>query len=140
GEGGRGRAVGGGPPSPRRTTAAVCRDARPHPRTGEVTMTRNARTRTLAVTIVLALLAFAGTTRAHEITRRTFTFLGERLTITLTVDAPGTLRVIRGEARRLEVIARAEDGFVDAGLAARPPDELCPPAPRAARAATSGRA
>ena len=37
-------------------------------------MTRNARTRTLAVTIVLALLAFAGTTRAHEITRRTFTF------------------------------------------------------------------
>jgi hypothetical protein len=87
-------------------------------------MTRNARTRTLAVTIVLALLAFAGTTRAHEITRRTFTFLGERLTITLTVDAPGTLRVIRGEAGRLEVIARAEDGFVVAGLADRPRDEL----------------
>ncbi len=62
--------------------------------------------------------------RDDETIRQAFTFLGDRLTVWVEADAPGTLRMIRGQGGRLEVAGRARDGFAGFGLSDRVGDEL----------------
>lgn len=76
-----------------------------------------------ALALVLPSLAAAQVT-STETTRRVFTFVDDGLTVQVDVDTPGTLRMIRGQGGRLEVVARARDGFTAFGLSERSGDQL----------------
>ena len=67
----------------------------------------------------LALLtAWPAAARAQEydVSRRSYTFLDERLVVLVETEVPGTLRVVRGSRGQVEVAGRARDGFVGFGL------------------------
>lgn len=71
---------------------------------------------------LLALLVAGsgfGTAAAQEwqVAREQFVFPGTRLTIRVDVEAPGTLRLIRGEPGSVQVTSRAQQGFTTSGLA-----------------------
>lgn len=71
--------------------------------------------------LAAAVLAVAGlpTTAAaqeQDVTRRTWTFLDNRLDVAVMAGAPGVLHVVRGERGRIEVAARSRDGFPGFGL------------------------
>lgn len=67
---------------------------------------------------VLALAAvLPGAAEAqHDVTRRAFTFLEDRLVVAVHAEAPGELQVVRGQRGRVEVAARSRDGFAGFGL------------------------
>ena len=50
---------------------------------------------------------------------RTYTFLGDRLSVRIDGTVPGTLRVIRGEHGRIEVAGRVRHGLAGFGLSSR---------------------
>ena len=85
--------------------------------------------------LVLALVAVPGAAAAQEYqtTRRSYTFMDNRLTVTVAAEAAGELHVIRGERGRVEVAARSDDGFPGFGLAGSPYRELTLTAPGAGR-------
>jgi hypothetical protein len=71
------------------------------------------------------LLALPGAAHAQqqglsETTREAYTFLGTRLVIDVLTEAPGTLRLLRGDGGEVRVTARAKDGF--AGMSMSPGD------------------
>lgn len=79
----------------------------------------------LGLTLLLALPQVAAAQeRDSGIFRQVFTFVDDRLTVKVDVDTPGTLRMIRGQGGRLEVTARARDGFTAADLSEQAGDEL----------------
>lgn len=70
---------------------------------------------------LLPFLAFAaalpGAAEAQrDVTRRAYTFLENRLVVAVHAQAPGELQVVRGQRGRIEVAARARDGFAGFGL------------------------
>jgi hypothetical protein len=74
--------------------------------------------RSATVLLAAAALLFPGAASAQEqdVTRRTYTFLDNRLDVAVTADAPGVLHVVRGQRGRIEVAARSRDGFPGFGL------------------------
>lgn len=68
---------------------------------------------------VLVAVAGSGTAAAQEwqVAREQFVFPGTRLTLRVDVEAPGTLRLIRGEPGSVRVTSRAQQGFTTSGLA-----------------------
>lgn len=67
---------------------------------------------------VLALLLAAPlTAQEWQVAREQFPFAGTRITIQVDTDAPGTLRLIRGEPGSVRVASRAGEGFTSSGLA-----------------------
>lgn len=73
---------------------------------------------------LLLVLAVAGPAHAQEwqVARESFAFAGNRLTILVDAETPGTLRIIRGGPGSVRVASRAPEGFTAAGLGER--DEL----------------
>jgi hypothetical protein len=70
-----------------------------------------------AVAAALALVSAAPLQgQQREINRALFTFGKTTLTVDVSVDTEGTLRVIRGQRGEIRVAARAVDGFADFGL------------------------
>lgn len=71
--------------------------------------------------IVIALLAVAvavpAAAQEWQVARDQFAYAGTRLTIQVDVEAPGTLRLIRGEPGSVRVASRAQEGFTSSGLA-----------------------
>lgn len=67
-----------------------------------------------AVALAVALPAAADAQR--DVTRRSYTFLEDRLVIEVLAEAPGELQVVRGQRGRVEVAARSSDGFAGFGL------------------------
>jgi hypothetical protein len=80
--------------------------------------------RCLVRTALLVLLPGAAAAQEADVVRRTYTFLDDRIMIAVEAEAPGVLRVIRGEGGRLEVAGRAHGGFVGFGLAGEPTQQL----------------
>jgi hypothetical protein len=75
----------------------------------------------IAAVLAAAALAVVGLPAAaaaqeQDVTRRTWTFLDNRLDVAVMADAPGVLHVVRGERGRIEVAARSRDGFPGFGL------------------------
>ena len=58
----------------------------------------------------------AAQAQEDNVSRRSYTFLDERLVVLVETEAPGTLRVIRGGRGQVEVAGSARDGFVGFGL------------------------
>lgn len=74
----------------------------------------------LPATFTAALPATAAAqTQDTETIRRTYTFLGDRLSVRVDGAVPGTLRVIRGESGRIEVAGRVRHGLAGFGLSSR---------------------
>ncbi len=70
------------------------------------------------VAVGVALLAAAPVAaQERQVARERFVFAGSRLTIDVSVEAPGTLRLIRGEPGSVRVASRSRDGFTSSGLA-----------------------
>lgn len=69
-----------------------------------------------AALLAAALLPVQSTAQESEISRRTYTFLNDRLVINVLGHAPGELQLVRGEPGRVEVAARSRDGFPGFGL------------------------
>lgn len=76
-------------------------------------------TRTTTALAVLAALVLAVPAPAQEwqVAREQFAFPGTRLTLQVDVEAPGSLRLIRGGPGTVRVAGRARDGFATAGIA-----------------------
>jgi hypothetical protein len=68
----------------------------------------------IAFIILAALPADADAQR--DVTRRSYTFLENRLVVAVHAEAPGELQLVRGQPGRLEVAARSRDGFAGFGL------------------------
>jgi hypothetical protein len=64
----------------------------------------------------LACALPAAASGQRDVTRRAYTFLEDRLVVAVHADAPGELQVMRGQRGRIEVAARAQDGFAGFGL------------------------
>ena len=71
------------------------------------------------ITAVLFALGLAAPLAAQEwqVAREEFAYAGTRLTVRVEADAPGTLRLIRGEPGSVRVASRARQGFTTSGLA-----------------------
>ncbi|MGK7311232.1 MAG: hypothetical protein ACN0LA_03250 [Candidatus Longimicrobiales bacterium M2_2A_002] len=71
------------------------------------------------ITAALFALALAAPVTAQEwqVAREEFAYAGTRLTVRIEADAPGTLRLIRGEPGSVRVASRARQGFTTSGLA-----------------------
>lgn len=80
--------------------------------------------RLLASGLAVLLAAGAASAQQDGVMREAYTFLSNDLTIEVRADAPGELRVVRGQAGRLEVAARAGRGIAGAGLAGTERDRL----------------
>lgn len=85
------------------------------------------------LTLLLALLPLQAAAQEYQTTRRSYTFMHDRLTVTVSPGAAGELHVIRGERGRVEVAARSDDGFPGFGLSGSPFRELRLTAPGAER-------
>lgn len=68
-----------------------------------------------AVSALLLASPLAG--QEWQVAREQFTFVGTRLMIQVEADAPGTLRLIRGQPGTVRVASRAQEGFTTSGLA-----------------------
>ena len=70
--------------------------------------------------LITAAVALAAAPAVHaqewDVTRRSYTFLDDRLIINVIADASGELQVVRGELGRVEVAARSNDGFPGFGI------------------------
>ena len=74
--------------------------------------------------LIVTLFATAGAEAQHDVSRRTYTYLGNALTIRVLSDNAGQLQIMRGEQGRLEVAARADRGFPAFALGGRTENEL----------------
>lgn len=83
----------------------------------------------------LLLFALTGPAAAQDtgVARQRFTFLDHNLLIDVQADAPGTLRIVRGQAGMIDAAGSARPGFVSFGLARRGRAELSLTAVRAER-------
>lgn len=73
--------------------------------------------RVSVATLLLALLLpVAAAGQEYATTRRSYTFLDDRLVVNVLGRAPGELQLMRGEPGRVEVAARSTDGFPGFGL------------------------
>jgi hypothetical protein len=61
---------------------------------------------------------------APELVQRSFVYLGHDLRVTILGEAAGTIRVMRGEAGRLDLNGRVVGGLVTTGLEDGSPSEL----------------
>ncbi|HEX2167700.1 MAG TPA: hypothetical protein VHG09_10755 [Longimicrobiales bacterium] len=66
--------------------------------------------------VALAILLPGAASAQHDVTRRAYTFLEDRLVVAVHAEAPGELQVVRGQRGRVEVAARSRDGFAGFGL------------------------
>lgn len=75
--------------------------------------------RSALATMIVLLLGLPRLAAAQgastETLRRSFTYLGDALTIDITADAPGRIRLIHGANGVVEVTARATEGFAGIG-------------------------
>jgi hypothetical protein len=55
----------------------------------------------------------------HDVNRRTYTFLDNRLDVAVIAEVPGMLQIVRGERGRVEVAGRSSDGFAGSALGGR---------------------
>jgi hypothetical protein len=69
-----------------------------------------------AVSCLALAMPFAASAQETAVTRRAYTFLDDRLVVSVHGGTPGQLRIVRGEAGRVEVAARSLDGFAGFGL------------------------
>lgn len=67
--------------------------------------------------LLSAVLAAPVTAQDRGITRERFPFVGTRLAIQVDVEAPGSLRLIRGQNGSVTVVGRSLEGVTTAGLA-----------------------
>ena len=70
----------------------------------------------LLTAVALAVTLPAAADAQRDVTRRSYTFLEDRLVIEVLAEAPGELQVVRGQRGRVEVAARSSDGFAGFGL------------------------
>ncbi|HEX6307355.1 MAG TPA: hypothetical protein VFZ69_04150 [Longimicrobiales bacterium] len=70
----------------------------------------------LLTALALAAALPAAADAQRDVTRRAYTFLEDRLIVAVHAEAPGELQVVRGQRGRIEVAARARDGFAGFGL------------------------
>jgi hypothetical protein len=89
--------------------------------------------KTMVLALALAAVAGDASAQEYQTTRRSYTFMDNRLKVTVAAEAAGELHVIRGERGRVEVAARSDDGFPGFGLAGSPYRELTLTAPGAGR-------
>lgn len=68
----------------------------------------------LAAAVLLPAVPVTG--QELDVSRRTYTFLDNRLDVAVLAHVPGTIQVMRGERGRIEVAARSRDGFPGFGL------------------------
>lgn len=89
----------------------------------------------VAAFALLLLLALTSPVAAQDpgVARQRFTFLDHNLLIEVQTDAPGTLRILRGEAGLIDAAGSASPGFVSFGLAQRGRPRLSLTAVRAER-------
>lgn len=78
----------------------------------------------LSAAAALLLATAAPAQDNPEWTRRVFSFTGTRLTIQVLVEAPGTLRLTRGQTGQIEVAALTPDGFAGVGIGGEEHDRL----------------
>lgn len=71
-------------------------------------------------------LALSSPARGQDVgvERRSFTYLGSRLTVQVRDSVPGVVRLARGQGGEVRVLARARGGFATAALDTDGPDEL----------------
>lgn len=79
---------------------------------------------TLAGIVVLAVPMQEASAQEREVLRRTFTFIENDLTVEIDAEAPGELQIARGGLGRVDVAARAAEGFAGLGLAGGSADRL----------------
>jgi hypothetical protein len=71
---------------------------------------------TIAALALAVLLPSTAAAQESEVSRQTFTFLDNWLDVAVLADAPGTLQLVRGSRGRIDVAARAQQGFAGYGL------------------------
>lgn len=76
-----------------------------------------ARTSRFLIPLLAALTTAPLAAQEWQVARERFAFAGTRLTIQIDVEAPGTLRLIRGAPGSVRVASRARDGVTTSGLA-----------------------
>lgn len=74
-------------------------------------------TRIASALLLALLLAAPAVAQEWQVAREQFVFVGTRLTLDVDTDAPGTLRLIRGEPGSVRVASRSQQGFTSSGLA-----------------------
>jgi len=72
--------------------------------------------RLLTLLTLLVVWPAAVQAQEYDVSRRSYTFLEERLVVLVETEVPGTLRVVRGGRGQVEVAGRSRDGFVGFGL------------------------
>jgi hypothetical protein len=66
--------------------------------------------------VASAILLHATAHAQQDVNRRVYSFLENHLEVAVLADAPGTLRIVRGEPGRIEVAGRSVDGFSGSAL------------------------
>lgn len=70
-----------------------------------------------AATLAILFLAPAAlSAQESEVSRRSYTFIGDRLVVSVVGGTAGGLQILRGEPGRIEVAARSREGFPGFGL------------------------
>lgn len=69
-----------------------------------------------AATLAILLTPGVLTAQEWDVSRRSYTFIGDRLLVSVVGGTAGGLQILRGEAGRIEVAARSRDGFPGFGL------------------------
>lgn len=80
--------------------------------------------RILSVCTLLLAMPTLAAAQEYQVTRRSYSFMHDRLTVKVDAQAAGELHIIRGERGRVEVAARSDDGFPGFGLSGSPYREL----------------
>lgn len=80
--------------------------------------------KSLVVLCVLVALVSVPAAAQRDVARRSYTFWDNSLTIQVESEKGGVLRILRGEHGRIEVAARAPDGFPAFALGGRENSEL----------------
>lgn len=70
----------------------------------------------LAAALALLLSPAMLTAQESEVSRRTYTFINDRLVVSVVGGGAGALQILRGEPGRIEVAARSREGFPGFGL------------------------
>jgi hypothetical protein len=78
----------------------------------------------LAWTIPLVFAWYPALLPDQEVKRERFTFIGTSLEIQVSVEAPGALRLLHGQAGEISVTARAVSGVAGAGFSGTDPGTL----------------
>lgn len=78
----------------------------------------------ISLALVAAVLIPVPADAQRDVSRRSFTFLDDRLVVAVHAETPGQLQVLRGQRGLIEVAARAPDGFAGFGLGGEYTPEL----------------